>query len=697
MTESSYKFLITAQFHKLLNLPQKINGYVVYIDWIRGGKKGVTTISAVKNNQVIFENIEVVLPSTIFYDVKSKKFYKKILEIRVMYQTDVEHKEKKQGQMLGSFSIPLHEKAVANLEAENVYPITEIVKKSKEDPIKIQMTLKISPIKDITTKDFRLAQNNGGKELIQKMKKSKLENKTMLILPQTFGDIFEKDSESSKKVDTEDVVEDDWDGVISQNNNTKKKEEWKIQRKKVKNSLKKSEVNKMLNGITLNKSKEEGESDPTSKGSSPNDKNGKIDVNKPSPITPRMMEQLSPVTPRSKERKKSVTNINLTPSKVLEDPSLSYLQKKARRVSESREMTENDQNWILHHFLSYINPSFSNEIPVSGYILFKSLLYWRAFNDEKNPFILSFFEYFEKIVENTKMSQEQIYYWISSCGYLTAAIKKESEENENFSSKKTMGVVQTSVANLKKYASKLFFHSINLCKDNLKHLLLNCILISSDLTLKRSPEFSPDKINEEFEKELKILNQLNMPKNFINQYFKQISSFCNAFLFNNLLASPEYCTFGKGMTMKKDMSVVMKWFSSQNLLSAKTQLQPFLELCDILCINKEVLIDINSRKNICPSLSNDQLSQLLYNYCPDDFSSQPIHPAIFEAISGSKQPPFDFQLNTHYKIKFSLSVSHYSTLLDKTIEIPTIVKKRETLYFLSPDFNDEERSDSDEW
>jgi hypothetical protein len=116
-----------------------------------------------------------------------------------------------------------------------------------------------------------------------------------------------------------------------------------------------------------------------------------------------------------------------------------------------------------------------------------------------------------------------------------------------------------------------------------------------------------------------------------------------------------------------------------------------------LCINKEVLIDLNTRKSICSSLTQDQLSQLLHNFTPDEYNPQPIHPAILEAICGNKKPPFDFQLDAHHKCKFSLSVKYYTSLLDKKVELPNSIKNRETLYFLSPDFQNEYEEDSDEW
>ena len=84
--ESSYKFLISVTFHKLFNLPSKLENKIVFIDWIRGSQKGVTSITPTnKQRQVIFESISVVLPSTIFYDLKANKFNDKILEIRIMY------------------------------------------------------------------------------------------------------------------------------------------------------------------------------------------------------------------------------------------------------------------------------------------------------------------------------------------------------------------------------------------------------------------------------------------------------------------------------------------------------------------------------------------------------------------------------------------------------------------------------------
>ena len=45
----------------------------------------------------------------------------------------------KPGTPIGSISILLHEKVSADLKGENVYPLTEIIKKKKDNPIKVSI------------------------------------------------------------------------------------------------------------------------------------------------------------------------------------------------------------------------------------------------------------------------------------------------------------------------------------------------------------------------------------------------------------------------------------------------------------------------------------------------------------------------------------------------------------------------------
>ena len=80
----SHRFLINVKLHKLLNIPPGNDGRVVYIDWKRGSKRGQTRATVIAQNQITWLTEEIGLPSTIFFNAKTKKFNKKVLEMKIM-------------------------------------------------------------------------------------------------------------------------------------------------------------------------------------------------------------------------------------------------------------------------------------------------------------------------------------------------------------------------------------------------------------------------------------------------------------------------------------------------------------------------------------------------------------------------------------------------------------------------------------
>lgn len=74
------------------------------------------------------------------------------------------------------------------------------------------------------------------------------------------------------------------------------------------------------------------------------------------------------------------------------------------------------------------------------------------------------------------MDVPQMYYWISSCGYLIASIKRETEEKGVFSSKKASTLVHKFVSRLKEFSSSFFYRSVSYCFEKLKPLLIKSVL-----------------------------------------------------------------------------------------------------------------------------------------------------------------------------------------------------------------------------
>ena len=159
---------------------------------------------------------------------------------------------------------------------------------------------------------------------------------------------------------------------------------WKLTRKESKNSKEINEVSKTLKNLTNYTKKNKKESQ---------EKKEKSEIE--TLASPRRIVSTTGGGGRRGSLLCSSGNLKL------EDPSLSNLQKRALVVSENLHLTQSDQNFILLHFADCSCPSSFSPlfVPLSGYFLFKSLLYWKSFTEQENSFSTSFYESFEKLTQ----------------------------------------------------------------------------------------------------------------------------------------------------------------------------------------------------------------------------------------------------------------------------------------------------------
>ncbi len=155
-----------------------------------------------------------------------------------------------------------------------------------------------------------------------------------------------------------------------------------------------------------------------------------------------------------------------------------------------------------------------------------------------------------------------------------------------------------------------------------------------------------------------------------------------AYTLNTLLDNnPRLCTFSNGLQMKKPVSELKGWFHRRQFEAAAKNMSPLDEVINVLCMNKSVLAEPDVRKEVCPSLSQAQLSQLLVQYTPDDFDSEPVAPAILSSVSGTLRQPFDFRMSEELPAVLSLDLTEASYTLAK-VPLPAAMQDQPGLAFL---------------
>jgi hypothetical protein len=114
-----------------------------------------------------------------------------------------------------------------------------------------------------------------------------------------------------------------------------------------------------------------------------------------------------------------------------------------------------------------------------------------------------------------------------------------------------------------------------------------------------------------------LLTSNGVFEDVIKEFFKQVFYFMNNHVLNFMLKKDTYCTMGGSIQLKMGLTQVENWASDQNF--SNTKLEILRQISNVLMMQKEIFVDKDARKDICPELKLSQLAKLISQYHKDDF------------------------------------------------------------------------------
>lgn len=359
-----------------------------------------------------------------------------------------------------------------------------------------------------------------------------------------------------------------------------------------------------------------------------------------------------------------------------------------------------DETFVFSNFVAFCEPVYSAELSVSAYVLFRCLVEWDSFSvDEGRRFREQLLEGFEKLSKSVN-DQPRAMYWLSTAVSLLYLLRTQHKPipRSEVAKSNAMVVFQERVRGL---ASVFFARVAALALGELRPLLAPVLLEQNSLEHlsapgPSSPPHAPAhragrgpprptvaQVLTQLEDLRKALASARVVTSVVSQLFARLAHGIAAATLNALLGGdPRLCTFSNGLQMKKPVSELRGWFQRYQFEAAAKNLAPLDEIVNVLCMNKSVLAEADVRAEVCPSLSAAQLSQLLVQYTPDDFDSEPVPPAILRAVSGDLRQPFAYRAAEEPVGVLSLDLTEASYTL-ANIVLPEAVTEQPGLAFLA--------------
>ena len=116
---------------------------------------------------------------------------------------------------------------------------------------------------------------------------------------------------------------------------------------------------------------------------------------------------------------------------------------------------------------------------------------------------------------------------------------------------------------------------------------------------------------------LYLLNSNGVFEDLIKEFYKQTFYFIENFVLNFMLKKDQYCTMGASIQLKMGATALENWASDEKFLNLK--LEKLREISNVLMMPKEILVDKETRNDICPNLKSSQVAKIVTFYHKDDF------------------------------------------------------------------------------
>ncbi|CAI8614438.1 unnamed protein product [Vicia faba] len=353
------------------------------------------------------------------------------------------------------------------------------------------------------------------------------------------------------------------------------------------------------------------------------------------------------------------------------------------------------------------NIGFNHGKPIAAFTIYKCLLHWKSFEDERSSVFDRLIQMIGSAIEDQD-DNDLMAYWMSNLSALLFLLEQSlntgnstnstpvgkppnptslfgrmtksflsSPSSASFTSPSSVVVRKVEA----KYPALLFKQQLTaylekiygIVRDNLMQELTSVLALciqaprTSKGVLRPGRSLGKDSPMAHWQSIIASLNTLlcTLKENFvppvlIRKIFSQTFSYINVQLFNSLLVRPGCCTFSNGEYVKAGLAELELWCCQAREEYAGTswdELKHIRQAVGFLVIHQKYRISYEEIVNdLCPILNVQQLCKICTLYWDDNYNTQSVSPHVLASMRmDSNNPHSDsFLLDDSFSIPFSV-------------------------------------------
>ncbi len=167
-----------------------------------------------------------------------------------------------------------------------------------------------------------------------------------------------------------------------------------------------------------------------------------------------------------------------------------------------------------------------------------------------------------------------------------------------------------------------------------------------------------------------------------SQFFSHIFRYINHHTFNALIApGGKYCTMGSSIMLKMAVSELEEWAQSKSL-NIGNELSTLRQASDIMIMNKASLIEESTRKEVCSTLTIQQVRRVLQLYHPDEYDKESVPASVLKALPETSVRSEDLFVDTSVIQRPNFYFEKPEVSLWRSVKAPDMIVERKEFQFL---------------
>lgn len=319
-----------------------------------------------------------------------------------------------------------------------------------------------------------------------------------------------------------------------------------------------------------------------------------------------------------------------------------------KNEAETFKQQRDELNFLITGLYHENQLNFSEDrTPVPADRALRVFTKWKVF--EKGAERGDFLNYLVDAIDASSKRTDKMMtgYWLSIASYIYRSLRLEFGYNHAVASKSgKVGVIGDFAARLQIVIAAIFERLLTSLYTELATVLSIAVLeqpsaLSS--ATKCTLHSTQETLLPILDSYLTVFTENSIHMQLMKQFFSQAFYFINFTLFNTLLNTKRMCTCSNGFQIKLELSQLEQWISKTlQIPEIKSQLDIMAQAANVLVMDKNVILEGDMLKQICPLLTAKQIKRLLELFTPDQLSPTPVPPEVFaklkKASEGDNRP-----------------------------------------------------------